>query len=72
MSKQQGGITPKKMLVFFIFLLVYLLIIFVQYYRVRHFLELGSRTRVYREIVIGFIGLGGLSYALWIKRKDQI
>ena len=72
MKKHQGGITAKKIVSFVTLLLVYLLIIFVQFYRITHFLGEGSMIRVYREIIVAFIALAGLSYAVWIKRKDQI
>ena len=72
MSKHEGGLTVKKFFVFFTLLLVYLLIISVQYFRITHFLAEGSMIRVYREIIVAFIALAGLSYAVWIKKRDQI
>ena len=70
MSKQQGDITPKEFLVFFIWLLVVLFIGGVQYYRIVHFLGEGSMIRVYREIIVGLIALAGLTYAVIIRHRD--
>ena len=71
MSKQDK-VTGKQIFFFLLMLSVYMLIISVQYYRITHFLAEGSTIRVYREIIVSFIGLGGLTYAVWIKWRDDI